>query len=44
MEPDADALDRLLAGLPDAEASARRAVADQFSIDPIGVLSISIAR
>lgn len=44
VEPDAEALERLLVGMPAEEASARRAVAERFSIDPIGVLSISFER
>jgi len=44
LEPDRDALDRLLAELPDAEARGRRSVSEQFSIDPIGVLIVTLAR
>ena len=35
-------IDRLLATMPRAEASARRSVADRFTIDPIGVLEVGL--
>ena len=44
LETDRDALDRLLAELPASEARGRRSVAEQFSIDPIGVLDVELAR
>ncbi len=41
IEVDADKINRLLEAMSDVEAVGRRSVADQFSIDPIGVLHIS---
>jgi hypothetical protein len=42
LQLDTDKLARLLAGLPDAEARARRSVADRFIVDPIGVLHVPL--
>jgi hypothetical protein len=44
IELDAMKIDRLLEPMPDAEARARRGVADRFSIDPIGVLEVELSR
>lgn len=41
IEVDADKVNRLLEAMSDVEAVGRRSVAEQFSIDPIGVLHIS---
>jgi hypothetical protein len=43
IELDAGKIDRLLERMPDAEARARRGVADRFSIDPIGVLEVELS-
>lgn len=43
VELDASKLDRLLEPMSDAEAGARRSVADRFSIDPIGVLEVELS-
>jgi hypothetical protein len=42
LQRDTDKLERLLANLPEAEARARRSVADRFSVDPIGVLHVDL--
>jgi hypothetical protein len=42
LQLDTDKLDRMLALLPDAEAQARRSVADRFILDPIGVLHVHL--
>lgn len=44
LETDRDALARLLAELTEDEARGRRSVAERFSIDPIGVLDVDLAR
>ncbi len=44
IDVDVDAVDRILSGLPDREAAARRSVTDRFAVDPIGVLHIESAR
>jgi len=43
IELDANKIDRLLEHMPDAEARARREVADRFSTDPIGVLEVELS-
>jgi hypothetical protein len=43
VELDSSKIDRLLQPLSDAEARARRGVADRFSIDPIGVLEVELS-
>jgi hypothetical protein len=43
IELDASKIDRLLASLSDAEARARRDVADRFTVDPIGVLDLPLS-
>jgi hypothetical protein len=43
VELDATKIDRLLESMSDAEARARRSVADRFSIDPIGVLVVELS-
>lgn len=40
VELDVDQLDRMLEPMPEADARARRSVADRFADDPIGVLRI----
>jgi hypothetical protein len=42
VELDTNKLDRLLSTLPEAEAQARRSVADRFIVDPIGVLHVQM--
>jgi hypothetical protein len=43
VELDPAKIDRLLEPMSDAEARARRSVADRFSIDPIGVLVVELS-
>jgi hypothetical protein len=44
IEPDPRKIERTLAELPAPEARARRAVSEQFAVDPIGVLSFDARR
>lgn len=43
IELDRSKIDRLLEPMSNAEARARRAVADRFSSDPIGVLEVQLS-